>query len=464
MKDRVYRISKVFKPVDYIEELTPEEEVKRDLEKYYADNFERIRDFTENFDYKTDTVKFTLYKTLYQTGETAVVDIKDYCVFKMEQQYMFFDSDNSDTVYSYIIEKLMIIMYAMSCYRTSGIHYTSVTPIFPVECGINPEEYTGISAEIVKNVNGETPDILTVVYIPDVSKYDELVCCGFTDTGHLCCPDIFLENYVQNDDKNIAGNSLSISASIILDDTRIRYLDISNICTQLCNFLNCVNDSSAKGNKRNCFSEYGITPMDTLHELLKIVPEEKFIKHRDDLFDVCSVIDQNSNIMRLLKYLNEYEDKIFNTDTNIINCLITAINVSNYYGIDLQEMFDYYKASLCKDSDNKDSDSERKHIYVTDLINYILPFIIQSFRYKEYLNKNGQKIREQLKNLADCICMSLRIDTVNLNYNFYVPVEFTDSITTIIRGKETFYKMWDYDKQSWRLYMSAYGYKPALKI
>lgn len=158
-------ISKYFKPVDYIEELTPEEEETRDLQNYYNENLNRINDFVNNFDSNNDKLIVTFYKTLYQTGAKKIFK-KSYADY-MNQLYY---TENPIKYPAYLTLTLIKSMVTDSDPNSDDTVQSDDTwhNLFN---NFDCTKYIGISIEIEEHTGKTT---IPFIYIQDVSKYKKL--------------------------------------------------------------------------------------------------------------------------------------------------------------------------------------------------------------------------------------------------------------------------------------------------
>lgn len=179
------------------------------------------------FNPDTDRITFTLYKTLYQAGEKIVIDYID--LYNCKNYYMF----TPDNLYAIVLSVVFQLMRIMM--KGDPEVYVSNNVI----AGIDFEGYTGISAEITRlNKNDilceSLPDVLTIIYIPDVLKYGDLVCSGIPDGRYVSlCFDIrksfhgYSEGYHIFGGNVISGRCVDISLGFNIDSifTNIEYFD-----------------------------------------------------------------------------------------------------------------------------------------------------------------------------------------------------------------------------------------------
>lgn len=106
-------ISKYFKPVDYIEELSPEEDTEKMIQDEYISNLRTMKEVAENFNVETDSIVFTFYETLYTTGGRKFKLVVNNANRNFND-VLNCDNITSTNIYSLILSAVIQFMYRMS--------------------------------------------------------------------------------------------------------------------------------------------------------------------------------------------------------------------------------------------------------------------------------------------------------------------------------------------------------------
>lgn len=374
MKKHLNEISKYFKPVDYIEELTHEEEEKQIIQNGYASNASNMKEIASQFNYNTDTVILTFYKTIYQTGDTFTIDLS--------QTGMLEPSTFQNNMYSCIVSIVMYYMHAMLCDKKQPYY-----------------KYTGISATI-KYYSDEFNSYknLTVVYIPDVKKYKSLVCAE--SSGLNCSVDF---RRTAHNVESISGASIDIYTDFNVEynfDGGTYYIMYRNALDALLKFADIQMDYDdwadwtleiPEFERRFNFRK---SPLEIVKYLYKAIYGDTVVTY-STLKTICDKDRNNpilSDVIRLIQTSN----------ISVATILCNVVNAKIWFNADAEEFIDNYKQG---------------DVYVEE---YMLDKLYDIPTEENYIKQNSVEIEKQLKNLSNAIATALNIKGAELHLTYRV--------------------------------------------
>lgn len=387
-------ISKYFKPVDYIEELTPEEEKNRMILDGYTSSLERMKDFAERFTMERDSIVLTFYKTLYQTADDNLQ-----LEFRNNYDRLNCEKITPDNIYSVILTAVLDFMYKM----------TSDKPYYHSNTYHNLNEYIGISASIAirdnDSENEEIPDILSVVYIPDIWKYKDLICSeNINGKKSELVGFSYREDY-----NNIISNNIDIPIYLVIDNIGMSGYSMNYFSECLVKLM------SAESYYKYRFSKDVMTPVKAMVCLMETMDH---MDHSDytygnlgkhEITRLCKSIKNTEAFNILIDYIN---------DDIMFDVLTAVINLKLIFNIDMRD----FKYLLCSSSTKRDFETALKNSIdnIADT-------------YKEYLNEHSSAIKKQLDMFSDVVVNTLCINPniMSISCTFLVPDTRVSPITNI---------------------------------
>lgn len=383
---------------------------------------DRAKDFAENFNPDTDKITFTFCKTLYQTGEKKTIISK-------------YSKGGYDTkLYQYILQDVLLFIHMMLHSDSSGTQRefgtTNIFKEYKKDLK-NLNDYMGISAEIIKNADSEMPDTLTVIYIPDVSKYSGLVYSDITDTRHSCDFECKIKNTENPEPFNNAG--MNARFETILDDIHLNGLVYYSICIDICVFIQYI--IKYETNKWNIFTKYDVHPMDVLEVLYDSVqyPEctQYLNNHNNHTISEFDTVSHRSEFFSY-KY-NKFKGNIgpFNStprksifsavlgsdDDYTCTALSGTLAATKYWNIPLSELRNISKKQNIRNLMSGELDEHALDTITTELA----PYLTKNFGHDEFLNTHSATIEQQLNNFANACRQCMGISEVNLTVTYKIP-------------------------------------------